>query len=77
MEARMKGASPRCVGGWLGQVEWHRWGCLEMTGSSIWEIEGIRDLESGISFQIPGFGMSDGGMEGGPSERLGLLECEM
>lgn len=50
------------VCGWVVRPKWSgtRWGCLEMIGSSIWEIEGIRDLESRISFQIPGFGMSDG-----------------
>lgn len=41
-----------------------RWGWRDggsgMIGSRVWEIEGVRDLEGGISFQIPGFEMSDG-----------------
>lgn len=37
-----------------------------MIGSRIWETEGVRDLEGGISSQIPGFGLSDG-KDGGKS----------
>ena len=37
-----------------------------MIGSRVWETEGVRDLEGGISSQIPGFGLSDG-KDGGKS----------
>lgn len=49
-----------CV--WVVMLKWGgiRWRCSGMIESSIWRTEGIRDLEGGISFQIPGFGMSNG-----------------
>lgn len=37
-----------------------------MIGSRVWETEGVRDLEGGISSQIPRFGLSDG-KDGGKS----------
>lgn len=46
-----------------------------MIWSSIWEIEDIRDQEGGISFQIPGFGMSDergGGRSNGKAGTVGV-----
>lgn len=37
-----------------------------MIGSRVWETEGVRDLEGGISSQIPAFRLSDG-KDGGKS----------
>lgn len=48
---------------------WHQiggGGDTGMIGSRVWETEGVRDLEGGISSQIPGFGLSDG-KDGGKS----------